>query len=205
MNASVFHHFAQQNNLSDQQKNQFKLYEEFLLQENKKFNLTALENSAEVILYHFQDSLALASCMDMLSIFSLLDVGSGGGFPGIPLKILFPHLGLYLLEVQEKKVQFLQQACSLLELEQSQVIPLDWRTFLRTSQYSIDCIIARASLRPDELIRMFQPTSAYKNAHLVYWASQQWQPGPKEQKYLERQCSYTVGNKLRKLVFFKKI
>lgn len=194
--------FAREHTFTSQQVDLFKKFYHLLRTYNKAFNLTALEEEAAIIQHHFNDSLALSTFLDMKNTHSLADVGSGGGFPGIPLKIAFPHLKLFLIEVKEKKIDYLKKVVEELSLEDVQVVGLDWRTFLRHTTYEIDVFCARASLKPKELLHMFKPASPYRNSLLVYWASQLWQPEKHEVGYLKEEHFYTIENKKRKLVFF---
>jgi len=189
--------------LVDQQIGQFKSYLKLFLQASKEFNLTALLSKKDIIEHHFMDSLALMHSFDFSSIGSFADVGTGGGFPGIPLKIAFPHLAVTLIEVSAKKADFLKMVVEQLKLEKVFVEELDWRTFLRKTDYPIDLFVSRASLHTDELVRMFRPSCAYKNAHLVYWASRHWQITPMEQPFFWKEYSYSLLHKERKLIFFK--
>jgi 16S rRNA G527 N7-methylase RsmG len=134
----------------------------------------------------------------------LADVGTGAGFPGLALKIMYPQLPVLLIEVVQKKIEFLQAVIAACGLEGVEISGLDWRNFLRYPDYEIDLFVSRAALPTDELIRLFRPSCSYKNAQLVYWASKNWQPGSKEETALMTQeFAYTVGGKSRKLVFFK--
>ncbi|MFA6627313.1 MAG: 16S rRNA (guanine(527)-N(7))-methyltransferase RsmG [Bacilli bacterium] len=87
----------------------FKTYYEFLVEENKKYNLTSITAEREVYIKHFEDSLAVAKVIDFSSIESMIDIGSGAGFPGIPLKMKYPSLKLTLVEPTTKKCVFLNQ------------------------------------------------------------------------------------------------
>ena len=188
--------------LSDHQINQFEHYLRLLIEWNEKFNLTAITNPAEIIQYHFDDSLALAQHIDMNSVFSTADIGTGAGFPGIPLKIMFPHLKTVLIEVNNKKRSFLAHVAQALGLDNIIIYPFDWRTFLRTTKYAIDYFFARASLQPEELVRIFKPSSPYTQATLVYWASNQWFPEKMESRFIEKEVPYTINTVQRKFVFF---
>jgi len=81
-------------------------YLELLVEWNEKINLTAITNHHDIITYHFDDSLALAHYVNLTTLESIADVGTGAGFPAIPLKIMFPHLNMVLIEVNNKKRTF---------------------------------------------------------------------------------------------------
>ena len=93
--------------LTDGQKRQFDQYYELLCQWNKVMNLTGITDYDEVNLKHFTDSLAVAKVIHMKGINTLIDVGTGAGFPGIPVKIVFPHIEVVLLDSLNKRVKFL--------------------------------------------------------------------------------------------------
>lgn len=209
--AILWQTFAQKNNLTEKQLEQFQRYYELLIAANKLFNLTAITDLQAVIDYHFQDSLQVGMFVDMHAIKSLADIGTGGGFPGIPLKIAYPHLKVLLLEVSQKKVTFLHDVFQKLGLEDIQTCDLDWRTFLRTQHGSSDLLVsnsvlfcARASLHPDELVRMFAGSCRFQESTLIYWASQEWQAGKREQRFLKAVHEYRVGDRNRRYALFKK-
>jgi 16S rRNA (guanine(527)-N(7))-methyltransferase RsmG len=158
---------------------------------------------AQIITDHFQDSLSITQFIDIAAQKGLCDIGTGGGFPGIPLKIMYPQLPMVLIEVNNKKITFLKEVIQALGLQDIELYRLDWRTFVRKTKYKLDLFCARASLRPDELIRMFtEATSSYKKAQLVYWASRHWELDMVEKPFFEKEERYVVGDKQRKLVFF---
>ena len=103
--------------LDDVQIQQFMIYYELLVEWNKVMNLTGITEFEEVIIKHFLDSLAVVKVCDMAQITRVIDIGTGAGFPGIPLKIAFPHLNLVLLDSLKKRINFLDAVINELNLD----------------------------------------------------------------------------------------
>ncbi len=94
--------------LSSHQLQQFHLYYSMLVEWNEKMNLTGITEQAAVYEKHFYDSLTLSFFLPMKERRSLADIGSGAGFPSIPLKICFPHLKVVIVDSLNKRIQFLK-------------------------------------------------------------------------------------------------
>lgn len=128
-----------------------------LLEWNKKFNLTAIKDPAEVAVKHFLDSLIPASFI--LQDSHLLDIGSGGGFPGIPLAILIPSLQALLIDSVRKKVSFLQYVIRSLNLKNAEAIHVRAEELVQNIEFAnfFDIIICRALTALDRFVLMSQP------------------------------------------------
>ena len=114
-----FENFLAKNNLSVSTQNieQFENYYQFLVEKNQHVNLTAITDKEEVFEKHFFDSLSLSFAIDFTKIKSLIDIGSGAGFPSLPLLIMFPHLHVTIVDSLNKRIQFLNELTTILKLE----------------------------------------------------------------------------------------
>lgn len=99
----------------------FELYIKELLEWNQQFNLTAITDPQEIRIKHFEDSLAILQTIQLTNQ-SVIDIGTGAGFPGLPLKIKCPDIKLTLLEATKKKVEFLRDIVSKLKLDKVKII-----------------------------------------------------------------------------------
>jgi 16S rRNA (guanine527-N7)-methyltransferase len=103
-------------NLTEHQKEQFDRYYEMLVEWNNVMNLTGITDYDEVNLKHFTDSLTLVRNIDMNKIDAVIDIGTGAGFPGLPIKIAFPHIHVVLLDSLNKRIKFLNAVIEELDL-----------------------------------------------------------------------------------------
>jgi len=139
---------------------QFSIHAVELIKWNQKINLTTITDPVEVAVKHFLDSIAPARVMPLCG--RMLDIGSGGGFPGIPLKILIPSLSATLIDASRKKVNFLKHIIRNIKL-----IEIDARQ-IRTEELAkekpakncFDVIICRAFSRLDKIILKALPLLA---------------------------------------------
>ncbi len=131
--------------LTDNQINQFMKYYELLIEWNKVMNLTAIIDFREVIIKHFLDSLSLVKVLRPNDE-KLIDIGTGAGFPGIPLKIVFPNMNITLLDSLNKRINFLEEVIQALGLNNIKAIHGRAEDFGRDKNYreQYDLCVSRA-------------------------------------------------------------
>ena len=132
--------------LSEEQLNQFIRYYEMLVEKNKVMNLTAITEFDEVIEKHFLDSLSLIKVYDLTKEVSVLDMGTGAGFPGIPLKIAFPGLKVTLVDSLNKRILFLQEVIDALQLKNIDALHARAEELGKNKSYreQFDLVVSRA-------------------------------------------------------------
>jgi 16S rRNA (guanine527-N7)-methyltransferase len=154
--------------IAENQAEQFMRYLAHLIEWNKKINLTAIIDPKEIIIKHFVDSLAALVATSFQEQAVVLDVGSGGGFPGIPLKIVRPDLQLVLVEPVQKKCSFLNSMIGLLKLRGISAFDGTIEQYAkRPIQYPVDMIVLRA-LKFEEIRKHITPLLVSRGKVVLY-------------------------------------
>ena len=144
-------------NISDDTLKKLDKYYQLLIEENKKYNLTALTEESQVYLKHFYDSLCIIKIINLNNQY-LLDIGTGAGFPGMVLKIVFPNLKIDLLDSTNKKCQFLKMVINKLELKNISVINDRAEEYSKDNREKYDIVTSRAVAPLKHLLEYSIPT-----------------------------------------------
>lgn len=156
--------------LNDEQKRQFDSFYELLVEWNKVMNLTGITEYEEVNEKHFVDSLSITKAIDMNCVDNLIDIGTGAGFPGIPLKIAFPHLKVVLLDSLNKRIKFLNTVIEELELIDIETIHGRAEDFAKKKEYreQFDLCVSRAVANLSTLSEYCLPFVAVNGSFVSY-------------------------------------
>lgn len=132
--------------LDDRQLQQFYRFYEMLVEWNKVMNLTGITQYDEIVDKHFVDSLSIVENFDLSGINKIIDVGTGAGFPGIPLKIVFPNIEMVLLDSLNKRIKFLDHVIEELNLTDIHTIHGRAEDYARQKDYreQFDLCVSRA-------------------------------------------------------------
>lgn len=140
--------------ITDKQLEQLNEYYKALVEWNKKINLTSITEEKDVYLKHFYDSLTLFKEYDLTKDVSLCDVGTGAGFPGIVLKIVFPNLKITLVDSLQKRLNFLDYVIKLLGLKDVELVHERMEYYSKQNEEKFDIITSRAVAKVKILVEI---------------------------------------------------
>lgn len=154
--------------LSDVQLEQFDKYYAFLIEYNQITNLTRITEEQEVFFKHFYDSMTLAKSIDLNQVKTLCDMGAGAGFPSIPLKIIYPHLEITIIDSLGKRITFLKNLVELLELKDVRLIYDRIENHAQTHRETYDVVTARALGKLPLILELGMPMIKIRGQFIAY-------------------------------------
>lgn len=152
--------------VNEEQLEKLEKYYDLLISYNEKMNLTAITDKKEVYLKHFYDSLTLLKVVDLTNEESLCDVGTGAGLPGIVLKIFYPHIKLTLVDSLNKRINFLKDVVSILNLDNVICVHARAEEYAKVNREKFDIVTARAVASLNVLLEYCIPM-VKKNKYFV--------------------------------------
>lgn len=156
--------------ISDKQIEQFIKFYEFLIEKNKVMNLTGITELKDVITKHFVDSLSIVKIIDMNNVESLIDMGTGAGFPGVPIKIMFPDINVVLMDSLNKRINFLREASIICGLDKIDFVHGRAEELGRNKDYreKFDLCVSRAVADLSVLSEYCMPFVKVNGAFICY-------------------------------------
>lgn len=140
--------------LTQNQLEKLEEYYNLLIEKNKVINLTSITNKEDVYLKHFYDSLTISKIIDLNKNFSLADLGTGAGFPGIVLKIVFPNLNITLVDSLNKRINFLNEVIKTLDLKDIHTQNKRIEDFSKENIEKYDILVTRAVAKTNVILEL---------------------------------------------------
>ena len=168
-------------------------------EKNKVMNLTGITEFQEVLVKHFLDSLACVKAVDIKKVKRMMDVGTGAGFPGVPLKIAFPHLEACLLDSLKKRVNFLEETFDLLKLTDITAVHGRAEEYAKNKAYreSFDLCVSRAVSNLATLSEYCLPYVKVGGSFISYKSGTVQEEAEQAEKAVK-----ILGGKIRDVVYF---
>ena len=170
--------------------------EGLLIAENEKFNLTAITQPNEVAIKHFLDS--ILPMMEIPRGARVVDVGTGGGFPGIPLKIMRDDIEIVLLDSLQKRIKFLEEAKTLLGLSKTKCVHARAEDYVKNEREKFDIAISRAVASTPTLVEYLLPYVKVGGKVIMYKGSKASEELAEGQKAIKE-----MGGKVDKILEFR--
>lgn len=156
--------------LNEEQQQKFELYYRMLVEKNKVMNLTAITEYDEVVLKHFTDSLSITRVCEIKDNRKILDLGTGAGFPGIPLKILYPSADMVLADSLNKRILFLQEVIEALHLKNIEAVHARAEELAagKETREAYDLVVSRAVANLSTLAEYCLPLTRKNGLFVAY-------------------------------------
>ena len=140
--------------LSEKQLSELEEYYNLLIETNEEFNLTSITKKEDVYLKHFYDSLTIIKAYDLTKPLKICDIGTGAGFPGLVLKIVFPNIEVTLLDALEKRIKFLNKIIQKLNLNNIKAIHERAEIYSKNNKEQFDIVTSRAVAKTNILLEL---------------------------------------------------
>jgi len=150
---------------------EFEIYYNLLVEENEKYNLTSITNKEEAFEKHFNDSIYMNKIIDLSAVETLCDIGSGAGFPSLPLKIVYPHLKITIIEPTLKRVNFMKMVVDKLDLSDVTIINGRAEDVIKEMRECFDVVTARAVANLPVLLELTVPYAKVNKYVISYKGS----------------------------------
>ena len=152
--------------ITEDQLNHLEIYYKLLVEWNEKMNLTGITEKDEVYLKHFYDSLTICKVIDLKNVSTLCDVGTGAGFPGMVLKILFPNIHVTLVDSLQKRLTFLDVVKQTIGLTNLDIIHARAEEYALENREKFDIVTARA-VAPLNILLEYTVPMVKKNGYFI--------------------------------------
>ncbi|MGN0342265.1 MAG: 16S rRNA (guanine(527)-N(7))-methyltransferase RsmG [Roseburia sp.] len=185
--------------LTEEKEKKFQMFYDMLVEKNKVMNLTAITEFDEVVEKHFLDNLSLIQVLDLNRSMKVLDLGTGAGFPGIPLKIMFPNLRITLMDSLNKRILFLDEVIEALGLNEVETVHARAEELARDKNYreSYDLCVSRAVANLSTLSEYCLPFISIGGKFIPYKSGE-----VEEEVNQAKKAIFLLGGKIKDVVKF---